>query len=357
VFQKITLQQIRPYPQVQVEFGKNINVLFGPNGAGKTTIVEALCVLSTTKSYRAAKLFDLVSFGEQIGKITGETSDFDTLSVDIMPRKHIFYKNGDRITRTSQFLHSTKVVVLAPEHLHLISGSGEKRRQFLDHLLCQKHPILLDDFKAYRKTIKQKQALLKQNLNFSDYKSQVEPWNHQLFTHGEEIRKRRKELLNEIQSNVEKEYGEISQTTEAVTLTYHQKEESMVERLAELEFQEYRIKRVLVGCHRDDFEIGLKGQHADTIASQGERASLLLALKFAEMNYLTDEQIPVMLLDDVGVTLDDQRREHLFERLQKLQPQTLMTTPNPTIVENAKQIGAQVLMQKKSDFQTTTTWK
>ncbi len=357
MFQKITLQHIRPYSQVQVELGKNINVLFGPNGAGKTTIVEALCVLSTTKSYRASKLFDLVSFGQPIGKITGETSDFDTVSVDIMPRKHIFYKNGDRITRTSQFLHATKVVVLAPEHLYLISGSGEKRRQFLDHLLCQKHPILLDDFKAYRKTIKQKQALLKQNLHFHDYKTQVEPWNQQLFTHGEIIRKHRKELLNEIQANVEKEYGEISQTAEPVTLNYLQREQSMMERLSELEFQEHRIKRVLVGCHRDDFEIGLKGQSADIIASQGERASLLLALKFAEMSYLTDDQIPVMLLDDVGVTLDDQRRDHLFHRLQKLQPQTLMTTPNPTIVENARAIGAQVLMQKKGDFQTPISWK
>jgi len=313
--------------------------------------------LATTKSYRAHKLFDLVTHGQPIGKITGETSDFDTVSVDIMPRKHIFYKNGDRITRTSQFLHATKVVILAPEHLHLISGGGERRRQFLDHLLCQKNPILLDTFKAYRKTLKQKQALLKQNLSFSDYKSQVEPWNQQLVHHGEEIRSQRKKLLNEIQPQVEKEYGVISQTHETVSLTYQQKEESMLARLEELEFQEYKIKRALVGPHRDDFDIDLKGQHADIIASQGERASLLLALKFAEMGFLTDEQMPVLMLDDVGVTLDDQRRKHLFERLQNLQPQTLMTTPNPTIVENARAIGAQVLTQKTGDFQTQFFWK
>lgn len=357
MFQKISLQHIRPYPRVSIELEKNINVMFGPNGAGKTTILEAMYVLSTTKSYRATKLFDLVSHGQPIGQISGETTEFDTLSVDILPKKHIFSKNNDRITRTSQFLHSTKVVILAPEHLHLISGGGERRRHYLDQLLCQKHPILIDTMKAYRKTLRQKQALLKQPLSFTEYKNQVEPWNHNLIEHGQEIRKQRQELLQTLQPEVEKEYAEISQTQEPVELRYLQKDQSISDRLSELEFQEHRMKRVLVGSHRDDFEIHLKGQLADTIASQGERASLLLSLKFSEMEYLTDEYIPVMLLDDVGVTLDDERRKHLFERLQTLKPQTLMTTPNPSIVENARGIGARILTQQNTDSKSPIVWK
>lgn len=357
MFQKITLSHIRPYQHVAVGLLPGINVLFGPNGAGKTTILEALCVLSTTKSYRAQKLFDLVTHNQPIGQIVGETTDHNTLKIDILPKKHIFYKNGDRITRTSQFLHETKITVLAPEHLYLISGSGEKRRQFLDQLLCQKNPILLDTLKAYRKTVKQKQALLKQNLSFSDYRNQVSPWNQNLIEKGEEIRNLRKALLIELLPEVESEYREISQTQESIQLNYQQHEMSIAESLTELEMPEYKVKRVLAGPHRDDFEIMLRDQHAHMVASQGERASILLALKFSEMKYLTDENMPVMLLDDVGVTLDDQRRQHLFERLKTLQPQTLMTTPNPSIVENAAQIGARILTQKKGDFQTPIIWK
>ena len=357
MFQKITLSHIRPYQHVSVELLPGINVLFGPNGAGKTTILEALCVLSTTKSYRANRLFDLVSHNLPHGEIIGETSDLNTLKVEIYPRKHSFYKNGDRITRTSQFLHGTRITVLAPEHLHLISGSGEKRRQFLDHLLTQKHPILMDLFKINRKTLKQKQALLKQNLPFSVYQEQVEPWNHNLIETGEEIRKHRKQLLQEVLPEVGLEYREISQTKDQIGLIYRQREEDLAQGLTQLAFQEHRIKRVLVGAHRDDFDIHLRGQHAHTIASQGERASVLLALKFAEMEYLTDENMPVMLLDDVGVTLDDDRRKHLFERLEKLAPQTLMTTPNHSIVENARGIGGRILMQEKSDFQSSQIWK
>ncbi len=357
MFQKITLQHIRPYQHVDVELKNHINVLFGPNGEGKTTIIEALCVLSTTRSYRASKLFDLVSKNQTSGKIIGQTTDFETISVDILPRKHTFYKNGDRIVRTSQFIHSTRVVVLAPEHLYLISGSGDKRRQFLDHMLCQKNPIHLDVFKTYRKVIKQKQALLKQNLHFHEYKSQVEPWNQQIVFLGEEIRKQRKELLTKIQPEVELEYQQISNTKERVSLDYQQREGSIQERISELEYVEHKMKRVLVGAHRDDFGIELKEQTAEVIASQGEKASLLLALKLSEMNFLTQEQMPVLMLDDVGVTLDDERRKHLFERLDQLKPQTLMTTPNPTIVENARQIGAHILLKKKGEFQTQFQWK
>ncbi|MEZ4846115.1 MAG: DNA replication and repair protein RecF [Bdellovibrionota bacterium] len=358
MFQKISLHHIRPYGRVSVDFERGINVLFGANGAGKTTILEAMYVLATTKSYRATKLFDLVSHEQPIGQIQGETTDFDTVQVDILPRKHIFSKNGDRVTRTSQFLHETKVVVLAPEHINLISGSGEKRRNYLDHLLCQKHPILIDTFKSYRKTVKQKQALLKQNLSFSDYKNQIEPWNQQLIHFGEEIRNRRKQLLLDLLPGVRSEYEEISQTSAPVDLIYHQREDSIPNRLKEIEFQEHRIKRLLAGPHRDDFEIQLKGLPAETTASQGERASILLSLKFSEMNHLSHEDsIPVMLLDDVGVTLDDERRSHLFERLEKLKPQTLITTPNPSIVENARGIGARILTQEKVNFQTPVFWK
>ena len=55
--------------------------LIGPNGAGKTTILESICVLASTKSYRAPRLFDLVTYQHPIGSIQGDTTDADTLKV------------------------------------------------------------------------------------------------------------------------------------------------------------------------------------------------------------------------------------------------------------------------------------
>lgn len=342
MFQNITLHHIRPYIFARAEFVDGLNVLFGPNGAGKTTILESMYVLATTKSYKASKLFDLVSNQTPAGSITSETSDIETLKVEIEPRKHAFSKNGSRVQRTSDFLNSARVVVLAPEHQELISGSAEKRRAFLDHLLCQKNPLLLDLFKIYRKTLKQKQALLKQNLSMMDYKDQVEPWNIKLIESGEQIRRLRLELIELLRPRIQEEYQSISQTQDWVTIDYFQKEESMPDQLQKLEFQEYKIKRALVGPHRDDFDIKLRNQSAATIASQGEKASALLALKFSEIEHLANPDLPTLLLDDVGVTLDENRRKCLFERLEKLHPQTLITTPDPAICHFAQNRGAKI---------------
>lgn len=319
-----------------------MNVLFGPNGAGKTTILESMYVLATTKSYKASKLFDLVSNHAPQGSITSDTADIETLKVEIEPRKHAFLKNGSRTSHTSDFLNSVRVVALAPEHQELISGSGEKRRAFLDHLLCQKNPLLLDLFKTYRKTLKQKQALLKQNPSLNEYRDQVAPWNIQLIEKGEEIRRHRLAMIEELRPRIQEEYRIVSDTSDRVYMEYFQKEQSMTEQLQKLEFQEYRIKRALVGPHRDDFNVQLRDQNASVVASQGEKASLLLAMKFSEIEHLANPDLPTLLLDDVGVTLDENRRKCLFERLEKLHPQTLITTPDPAICHFAQNRGAKI---------------
>jgi DNA replication and repair protein RecF len=357
VIQNIHLHHIRPYIHAQATFEPGINILFGPNGAGKTTILESICVLASTKSYRAPRLFDLVTYQHPIGSIQGDTTDADTLKVEILQRKHLFIKNGTRATRTSQYLHPTKIVVLAPEHQFLISGPSEKRRTFLDHLLCQKNPLLLDKFKHYRKTIKQKQALLKQNLPLSEYRDYVQPWNQIIVECGSEIRKARHDLLKKLEPFVQEEYLSIAHTKDRVEMRYIQHEEDMVEKLKEYEIVEYKNKRALVGPHRDDFEIMINHQHARDIASQGERASLLLSLKFAEMDDLSQDSVPTLLLDDVGVTLDESRRSHLFDRIKKLQPQTIITTPDLSIVRSSESIGAKILTQEMGDSKAHIFWK
>ena len=327
-----------------MELDQGVNVLFGPNGAGKTTLVESLYVLCTTRSYRATKLEHLIRSPYTQGSIEAETSEFETLRVDIEPGKTKLIKNGNRASKASQFLHKNRIVILAPEHLELISGSGEKRRQFMDHLLCQKDPAQLDLLKNYRKTIKQKQALLKQNLPLKTYEDLVQPWNQQLVSLGQEVRAKRKNLLEKIGPIFFDEYQNFK--NEEVSLTYLEKENDMEEKLKDFLMIEHKAKRTLVGPHRDDLQINLNQKSANAVASQGERASILLSLKLSEMDYLTDDSLPTLLLDDVGVTLDHDRREALWKRIETLKPQTVITTPDRSIVDSLEGIGKHVPIQR-----------
>ena len=72
--------------------------------------------------------------------------------------------------------------------------------------------------------------------------------------------------------------------------------------------------RTTAGIHRDDLEFNLNEQPFKVIASQGQKKSLLFALKLAEIEILKKEKgfAPLLLLDDVFEKLDEERIANLF---------------------------------------------
>src|SRR5439155_19658669 len=63
--------------------------------------------------------------------------------------------------RTIDVIGQMKVVLFAPTDLHLVDGSPEERRRFLDRALCQVQPRYCQALVQYRKIIAQRSALLK----------------------------------------------------------------------------------------------------------------------------------------------------------------------------------------------------
>ena len=76
-------------------------------------------------------------------------------------------------------------------------------------------------------------------------------------------------------------------------------------------------QRTTGGIHRDDLVFNLAGQLFRNIASQGQRKSLLFALKLAEMDVLKENKgfAPLLLLDDVFEKLDETRIANLLRRV------------------------------------------
>ena len=69
------------------------------------------------------------------------------------------------------------------------------------------------------------------------------------------------------------------------------------------------------GIHKDDLEINLLGTAFKIVASQGQRKSLLFALKLAEFEVLKNCNgfPPLLLLDDLFEKLDQQRMHNLLQ--------------------------------------------
>jgi DNA replication and repair protein RecF len=106
---------------------------------------------------------------------------------------------------------------------------------------------------------------------------------------------------------------------EDVTLLYESQllQSSFTELLRATRQKDCFAQRTTTGIHRDELEITLGNQLFRNIASQGQRKSLLFALKLAEMDILKKEKgfAPLLLLDDVFEKLDESRISNLLQKV------------------------------------------
>jgi DNA replication and repair protein RecF len=89
-------------------------------------------------------------------------------------------------------------------------------------------------------------------------------------------------------------------------------ETGMLKALARVRASELDRGVCLVGPHRDELELSIRGLPARGYASHGESWSLALALRLASYALLrAGREDPVLMLDDVFAELDAGRRERL----------------------------------------------
>src|SRR5690625_2722243 len=71
------------------------------------------------------------------------------------------------------------------------------------------------------------------------------------------------------------------------------------------------------GPHRDDYLLKLDGHPAREYASEGQQRGLVLALRFAQVQYFREmlRILPVVLADDIVNELDPRRRAQFWEML------------------------------------------
>ena len=103
---------------------------------------------------------------------------------------------------------------------------------------------------------------------------------------------------------------------ETVSLEYNSRlnEQSFEGLLIHGREKDLLLQRSNAGIHKDDMGMMLNGQSFKFTASQGQRKSLLFALKLAEFELLKANKgfAPLLLLDDVFEKLDDKRMRQLL---------------------------------------------
>lgn len=335
----IRLQHFRSYKDDSFEFDPGVNIIVGPNASGKTNLLEALLVACVGKSYRVgdnelirhgrpwARLDIHGEAGDRVVKLElpdGSTRVKKTITVDDKPYVRLP-------------LHKTLPVVLfEPNHLQLLHGSPELRREFMDNLLEQTVGGFGVVRRQYKRALAQRNALLKRDPGFAN--QQLFAWNIRLSELGGQIAASRLKLIDEINQKLSKLYQNLSKTKLKIVAEYVSScgegdySSRLLHRLEAGTELDYQRGFTAYGPHRDDLRLTIGGYEASEAASRGEIRTLLLGLKIIEMQLLeaAHDRRPLLLLDDVFSELDGSRRMALTEYLSD--HQTFITTTDADVV-------------------------
>ena len=122
----LKLLNFRNYKELNLDFSEGINIFIGENGVGKTNILEAIYVLSLTKSNRYGTNLDLINHQEESTSLIGEVDYLDYLKryqVDISKNSKKVYINNQEIKRITDYISNFCVTTFMPSDIDIIKGS------------------------------------------------------------------------------------------------------------------------------------------------------------------------------------------------------------------------------------------
>ena len=321
---EISLLQFKNYTQCSFRFDKRIIGICGNNGVGKTNLLDAIYYLCFTKSYFSRSDQSNVLRGAAGFRIEGQF-DQDGVGTSVVcilrpTGKKEFLADGIPYEKFSRHIGRLPCVIIAPDDIQIITGASEERRRFLDALLSQLDPVYLQDLIEYNKVLQQRNGFLKTltERRLTD-KGLLDVYDEQLVARGTRLFDRRVVFLKELLPLAARFYAQIAGAEEPLTLAYDSQlfHGQFRELLRQGLEKDLYLQRTGSGIHRDDIDIGFAGVPFKTMASQGQRKSLLFALRLAEYEILRREKgfPPMLLLDDVFEKLDEQRLHNLLDKV------------------------------------------
>src|SRR3972149_9694785 len=142
MLKSISLQHFRNYKKSSFEFDKSV-IIIGPNTSGKSNLIESIYLLSTGKSFRAEKDSQMVTFGNEMGRVEAKTSEFELEVLvtvgevaGVRTQFKRYFVNGVA-KRRAEYVGNMPAVLFSPQDLEIIVGSPGLRREFFDNVLEQ----------------------------------------------------------------------------------------------------------------------------------------------------------------------------------------------------------------------------
>lgn len=347
---RLYAENFRNIESCDISFSRGVNLLFGNNAEGKTNAVEGIYLFSRGRSHRTGDDRDMIRFGTEGFRLKIEYESLEgdeVLEYACFGRERVRKKNGYKISRAAEMVGSFRSVLFYPDNMEIVKDGPDERRSFLNVAVSQVYPSYIGLYSRYKESLDARNKLLKLSREHYIDPSEIDAWSLSMAEYASYIYIMRTEYLKKLEVYAKKCALELSGGKEELSLSY----KSDVTLTEDMRCAPYMIGGVLTdidreavkreyyriltaevarecavgsslwGIQRDDVVIRINGILARSFASQGQKRSVVLALKLAEGEVIREifGEYPVFLFDDVLSELDEARRRYIIEGMKDRQ--------------------------------------
>ncbi len=317
--ENIKISNFRNIKKVDVKPAEKINFIIGDNAQGKTNFIEAIYTTALLKSFRTRNTVDMINKNEistTIELLVNNKKVNNLVKLSIDSNKKLLTLN-DKKPDKKQYYSYLNIIIFHPDEVNYIISYPLFRRNLLDRSIFYTNYNYINIYKNYVRCLKQRNAFLKRSHSTDDC------WQEQLIKYGAIIIRERLTYIDKINNFFSSEIF-MKNNHEYYSLAYSKEysESNNIEAQLTKDFirkksREQAIGYTLTGPHKDDILFYINGQLADKFASQGQKRSLLISFKTAQiLDYKNRHGYsPILILDDMTSELDSTRKNILLENL------------------------------------------
>lgn len=330
---RLTLTNFRNYDRFVWSPEQQKVVVFGPNGSGKTNLLEALSFLVPGKGLRKSRIEEVCRKDSQHG--WGVIAKFSHPYMDEVEIatgcpsdsiKRQFRVNGNSARNQYEISQYLSAIWLTPQMDRLFLEGASGRRRFLDRLIMSIETYHTKEVVAYEKSISQRNKLLSiQNFD-TGWLNAIE---ESMARHAVAITAARANFIQKFNdtSVIEGTFPEATLKIICPIADYLQQKPALI--VEDYLKQQWKTDRLIdaknrsmrLGIHKADIIfIEKKTQISASMASTGQQKALLIGiiLKLTEMIKKQNTTLPLLLLDEPLVHLDEFHRKILLSTLLNL---------------------------------------
>ncbi len=322
-FSQLRLYQFRNIADTTLQLSSRNVCFVGRNGQGKTNLLEAIYLLCYGSSFRTRQDSLLIRNGCKemalSGTVTADDEDRELeLDLRIQNSRKLITVDQEPVQDRKDIIHNVPCIVFCHDDIDFASGPPDRRRWFFNQTMSMGEPLFIDYLRNYSRILKARNQTLKDGRT-----DLLDVYDTQLADTGMIIQQKREQIVQQFNISFQHLFREISELPYELVIDYRPYWDTdagtngALYELRRRREMDTRLGTTTSGPHRDRFVFMGNGSDFTMVASTGQLRLLSLILRVAQARYLANlvGRKPVILLDDVLLELDPQRRRSFMHLL------------------------------------------